>query len=460
MSLNPGENTMDTNLPTTENMRQQAKKIFEAALHAVRPEESIRSHMNIANGILTIGERTFSLKDYNRIFVVGAGKADAPMAQAVEGLLGRHISDGIILVKDGHGLPLTRIRIHEASHPVPDERGVSGTKEILSLVGNADEKDLVICLISGGGSALLVSPAEGISLKDKQEVTQLLLGCGATIHEMNAVRKHLSRVKGGGLARSAHPATVVSLILSDVIGDDLDVIASGPTVQDSSTFQQVMHILQTYDLWDRIPLSARKHIEKGVKGEIEETPKPGDPSFQRDSWELVGTNLQSLTAARKEAERQGYHTLILSGMIEGETSEVAKVHTAIAKEIARSGNPLSPPLCLLSGGETTVTIKGKGKGGRNQEFALAAALELEGEKHIVVLSGGTDGTDGPTDAAGAIADGKTVVRAREKDLDALDYLLRNDSYTFFEALDDLLMTGPTRTNVMDVRIMLIGKSEN
>jgi hydroxypyruvate reductase len=436
-------------------MRQQARKIFNAALRAVDPEEAIFHHLKLADEVLTVGERSFPLKDYNRILIVGAGKADAPMARAVERLLGQHVSDGIILVKDGHGLPLTRIRIHEASHPVPDERGVSGTEEVLSLVRDADEQDLVICLISGGGSALLAAPAEGISLKDKQEVTQLLLGCGATIHEINALRKHLSRVKGGGLARQAHPATVVSLILSDVIGDDLDVIASGPTVQDSSTFQQAMQILHTYDLWDRIPLSVQKHMEKGVKGEIEETPKPGDASFQKDSWNLVGTNLQALISARKEAERQGYHTLILSGMIEGETSEVAKVHAAIAKEAVRSGNPHSPPLCLLSGGETTVTLKGKGRGGRNQEFALAAALAIDGEEHMLVLSGGSDGTDGPTDAAGAIADGRTVSRARAKVLDPVDYLQRNDSYPFFEALDDLLMTGPTRTNVMDVRIMLI-----
>jgi glycerate 2-kinase len=449
---------MNADIPMTESLRQQAREIFDAALRAVDPEEAILGHMKLTDGVLTVGEGTFPLKDYNRIFVVGAGKADAPMAKAVERLLGHHVSDGIIVVKDGHGLPLKGIRIHEASHPVPDERGVSGTEEVLSLVRNADEHDLVICLISGGGSALLAAPAEGISLKDKQEVTQQLLGCGATIHEMNTVRKHLSRVKGGGLARLAHPATVVSLILSDVIGDDLDVIASGPTVPDSSTFQQAMQILHRYDIWDRIPVSVQKHVEKGVKGEIEETPKPGDTSFQSDSRELVGTNLQALTAARKEAERQGYHTIILSGMIEGETSEVAKVHTAIAKEAVRSGNPQAPPLCVLSGGETTVTIKGKGRGGRNQEFALAAALEIEGEGHMVVLSGGTDGTDGPTDAAGAIADGETLVRARGKGLDPQDYLSRNDSYTFFEALDDLLITGPTRTNVMDVRIMLIGKS--
>lgn len=451
---------MNINLSMTENMRRKAGKIFQAAIHSVDPEEAILNHIKVVNGVLTVGERNLPLKDYNRILIVGAGKADAPMAQAVERLLGQHISDGIIIVKDGHGLPLTRIRIHEASHPVPDERGMRGTEEVLSMVSNAGEHDLVICLISGGGSALLIAPADGITLKDKQEVTQLLLDCGAAIHEINAVRKHLSRVKGGGLAHLAHPATVVSLILSDVIGDDLDVIASGPTKPDSSTFQQAEKVLQRYEIWNRIPDSVRKHIKKGVKGEIDETPKPGDTSFQKDSWELVGTNLQALKAARQEAERQGYTTLILSGMIEGETSEVANVHTAIAKEVVRSGNPLSPPLCVLSGGETTVTIKGKGKGGRNQEFVLASALAIDGEKHMVVLSGGTDGTDGPTDAAGAIADGDTLARARTKGLDPWDHLQRNDSYPFFEALGDLLMTGPTRTNVMDVRIMLIGKSQN
>jgi hydroxypyruvate reductase len=451
---------MNTELSETGSMRKQARMIFDAAVRAVDPEEAILRHLKLEDGVLMVGERHVPLKDYNRIFVVGAGKADAPMAQAVERVLGQHVSEGVIIVKEGHGLPLKSIRIREASHPVPDEKGIKGAEEVLSLVSIADEKDLVICLISGGGSALLVAPAEGMSLEDKQKVTQLLLDCGAAIHEINAVRKHLSRVKGGGLARMAHPATVVSLILSDVIGDDLDVIASGPTMTDSSSFDEARQVLNRYKIWDRVPDSVRKHIERGVNGEIEDTPKPGDPAFQNDSWELVGTNLQALTAARQEAERQGYNTLILSGMIEGETSDVAMVHTAIAKEAVHSGNPLSPPLCVLSGGETTVTIKGKGKGGRNQEFVLASALAIEGEKQMVILSGGTDGTDGPTDAAGAIADGETIARAREKGLDPWDYLQRNDSYPFFETLNDLLMTGPTRTNVMDVRIVLIGKSQN
>ena len=438
-----------------QEMRKQALEIFQAALRAVDPVDAILRHVRREGESLLIGERRLELSDFDKVLVVGAGKADAPMAQAVESLLGERVTDGVIVVKDGHGLPLQRVKVHEASHPVPDERGLRGAEEILSLVNEAGERDLIICLISGGGSALLVAPAEGVTLEDKQSVTQLLLACGATIHEINTVRKHLSRVKGGGLAHAAHPATLVSLILSDVIGDDLDAIASGPTVPDPTTFPQAEQVLKRYGIWDQVPGSVRVHVEKGVNGEIEETPKPGDPSFQRDAWQLVGTNLQALKAAGKEAERQGYRPLVLSGMMEGEAREVAKVHAAIAKEVLKSGNPIAAPACILSGGETTVTLHGTGKGGRNTEFALASALALEGVENVVLLSGGTDGTDGPTDAAGAIAHGNTVLHAREKDLDPVDYLRRNDSYTFFEILDDLVMTGPTRTNVMDVCIMLV-----
>lgn len=437
-------------------IREHARQIFEAGLQAVDPMQAIVRHVTLNDKVLRIGDRQFNLKDYDRILVVGAGKAVAPMAKAIEDLLGNRISDGVIVVKDEHGLPLKKIKICEASHPVPDERGVAGTAEILALVEKAAERDLVICLISGGGSALLIAPVQEISLADKQNATKLLLACGATIHEFNTVRKHLSRAKGGRLAQKADPATVTSLILSDVVGDDLDVIASGPTVPDSSTFQDAERILKGHGIWDQLAPSVCKHIEKGAAGQTADTPKPGDTIFGNCSQVLVGNNLQALHAAGQQAHKLGYQPLILSSKVEGEAREVAKFYAAIAREVRDSQNPLAPPLCVLAGGETTVTLKGDGRGGRNQEFALASALAIAGLDKIVVLSGGTDGTDGPTDAAGAMADGATVARARENNLDPKDFLRRNDSYTFFHKLDDLIKTGPTRTNVMDIYILLIG----
>jgi hydroxypyruvate reductase len=436
-------------------MRQQALDIFRAGLSAVDPVAAILRHVVKAGQTLRIDDQQFELNNYDRILVIGAGKAVAPMAKALEDLLAQHITDGVIVVKYGHGLPLNYVRICEGGHPVPDERGVRGTEKILDLAESAGERDLVICLISGGGSALLVAPPEGISLKDKQEATKLLLASGATIHELNTIRKHLSRSKGGRLAQLSYPATVVSLILSDVVGDDLDVIGSGPTVPDSSTFQQSEQILKGYGCWNQVARSIQDYILKGVRAEIEDTPKIGAPAFRRCSTVLVGTNLQAMVAAAKEARQQGFQPLILSTKVEGEAREVAKVHAAIAREIVSSENPIPPPACILFGGETTVTLLGDGQGGRNQEYALASALALDGQDHIVVLSGGTDGTDGPTDAAGAIIDGATITRARAKSLDSADFLRRNDSYNFFKNLDDLVITGPTRTNVMDIYMALV-----
>ena len=450
---------MKTQVDQVEGMRQHAEEIFRAALKAVDPIEAVLRFVKTVDGVLHVGKRRFELKDFDRILVVGAGKAGAPMARALEELLGDRISDGVIVVKEGHGLPLQHVRIHEAGHPVPDERGIRGAEDILSLVSTAGERDLVLCVISGGGSALLVAPAEGVTLEDKQEVTRLLLACGADIHEINTVRKHLSRAKGGWLARFAHPATVVTLILSDVIGDDLNVIGSGPTVPDPSTFADAEGVFKKYEIWDRVPSSVKDRFLAGLKGNTQDTPKADDIVFQRCYSELVGTNIQALIAASKEAERQGYRPLILSSTVEGEAREVVKMLTAIAKEVRSSGNPFPPPACILCGGETTVTLQGDGKGGRNQEFALASAPILDGMGDVVVLSGGTDGTDGPTDAAGAIADGTTVKRARAKGLDPLIYLRRSDSYHFLQALGDLIITGPTRTNVMDVYMVLVGKRE-
>jgi hydroxypyruvate reductase len=444
---------------TLSSLRGDAKKIFRQAVWAADPSRIISSHVCLRKNVLRVGKRVYSLSRFERIFVSGAGKASAAMAANLERILGSRITAGTVNVKYGHGQKLKYIRIQEAGHPVPDENGLKGTQEIVRLLSNLTERDLVIFLISGGGSALLPSPPLGISLAEKQEVTDLLLGCGATIQEINTLRKHLSLLKGGGLARLVYPATLIALILSDVIGDPLDAIASGPTAPDSTTFDDCAKILDRYELWEKIPPSLAQHIREGVRGKRKETLKERDPAFEKVYNLIVGNNLLAMKAAQKKARTLGYRPLTLSSLIEGETREVAKVHAAVAKEVLLSGNPIPSPACLLSGGETTVTLKGKGKGGRNQEFALAAALEIADWEEIVVLSAGTDGTDGPTDAAGALADGKTCQRAKAMGLDPFASLKENDSYPFFEKLGDLLITGPTGTNVMDLRIMLVQKAK-
>jgi len=314
----------------------------------------------------------------------------------------------------------------------------------------------VFCLLSGGGSALLPAPSPGITLEEKQRVTSLLLECGASIDEINVIRKHISRLKGGQLARLVASATLITLVLSDVVGDRLDVIASGPTVPDPTTYQDCLEIIRRYNLLAHLPASVCSHLQRGQVGELSETPKATDPAFAGCQTVIIGSNRLALQAARVEARARGYRTLILSSSIEGETRQIARMHAAIAREIRQSGEPLAPPACVIAGGETTVTIHGDGTGGRNQEFALAAALDITGLDNVVILSGGTDGTDGPTPAAGALADGHTVARARALGLAPETFLRRNDSYHFFHALDDLLITGPTGTNVMDMHILLVG----
>jgi len=436
-------------------LRANALSIFREGLKAVDPEKILSEHLSFKGNVLRVGRKNYSLSQTERIFVVGTGKASAPMAANLERILGPRIAGGWVNVKYGHGRKLKRIHIQEAGHPLPDASGLEGSREIVRLLTNLTEKDLVIFLISGGGSALLPMPVPGITLEEKQKVTHLLLRCGATIQEINTLRKHLSLLKGGGLARKAYPATLISLILSDVIGDPLDVIASGPTVPDSSTFADCARILDKFNLREEIPPAVAEHLREGLNGNREETLKAGDPVFARVQNCIVGNNLLAMKAAQKKARDLGYRTLTLSSLIEGETREVAKVHAAIAKEVILSSHPLPPPACILSGGETTVTLKGQGRGGRNQEFSLAAALEIDGWRNLVLLSAGTDGTDGPTDAAGAFADGRTVQMGREKGLDARTFLNENDSYSFFEKTGDLLITGPTGTNVMDLRIMLV-----
>ena len=377
------------------------------------------------------------------------------MARAIEELFGDRMTKGVITTKYGHLLPLKQTQTIEAGHPIPDRKGYEGARKIQRLLKESGPNDLVIFLLSGGGSALLPFPADGIELKEKQEVTQLLLDSGADIKEINTVRKHISWMKGGWVAKWAYPSTVIALILSDVVGDQLDVIGSGPTVPDPSTFEEAWEILKKYGLLNEIAPSIRKHLQSGREGKVEETPKPGEAAFEKVSNILIGSNILALREAKKEAESLGFNTLILSSSIEGETREASRFHTAVAKEVISSGNPIPRPACILSGGETTVTIKGKGLGGRNQEFVLAGALEISGVEKVVLLSGGTDGTDGPTDASGALADHTTVHRAKTMGLNPKAHLENNDAYPFFQKLGDLLITGPTHTNVMDVRIILV-----
>jgi glycerate 2-kinase len=439
-----------------DKLRQNAETIFRAGLAAVDSKNAVAKFLNKKDSILTVDNSSYNLEDYENVYVIGAGKASAAMAQAVEEILGKRINAGLINVKYDHTLPLEIIALKEAGHPVPDENGLKGTQQIVKILENAGEKDLILCLISGGGSALLPFPAEGITLDEKRQLTQILLESGATIHEMNVLRKHVSRVKGGRLARLAYPATLITVILSDVVGNDLDSIASGPTVPDRSTYADCLRILQKYSVQDEIPKTIRDHFVKGAHGLIEETPKVNDPAFVKTQSVIVASNTLALQAAKRKADELGYNGLVLSTSIEGEAKDVALDHVAIAKEIMEAGQPVPKPACVISGGETTVTIRGKGKGGRNQEFVLAAAIAMNGLENVVILSGGTDGTDGPTDAAGAFADGQTVSRAKSLGLDAQEYLQNNDSYSFFNPLGDLLKTGPTFTNVMDIRLVLVG----
>ncbi|MFQ5638149.1 MAG: glycerate kinase [bacterium] len=441
---------------SVSKLRQDAIDIFNAGLKAANPKAAVLRFMTREGQNLAVDGRMYYLADFENIYVVGAGKAGASMAQAVEEIVGDRITAGLLNVKYGHTEPLQKVKICEAGHPVPDEAGLAGAKEIIRLLHGATEKDLILCLLSGGGSALLPLPADDITLEQKQAITQALLACGATINEMNAVRKHISKIKGGQLAQAAHPAVLITLILSDVVGDCLDVIASGPTVADLTSFSDAKETLERYDLWERTPGAIKKRISRGVTGEAPENPKPDDEIFTRVQNVIVGNNQQALLAAEVKAQDLGYHTLILSSFIEGETREVARVHSAIAKEIQATGNPLMPPACVISGGETTVTIRGHGKGGRNQEFALAAAIGIDGLENVVILSAGTDGTDGPTDAAGALCDGKTACRAKQEGRSPGEHLTENNAYAFFEALGDLLITGPTNTNVMDLRLVLVG----
>ncbi len=433
--------------------------IQAAALRAVDPYPAVQRHLTRVENTLHVANADWSLDDATRIIVIAVGKAAVPMAQAAVDRIGDTPITGIVATKVGHAahhtLPET-LRVVEAGHPVPDAAGLTAAQAVASLLATTTARDRVLLLLSGGASALLPSPAEDIALTDLQAVTESLLRAGATIGELNAVRKHLSRLSGGQVARLAQPAPVIALILSDVVGDPLDVIASGPTAPDPTTYVTAQAILTRYNLVEEMLPTVFAHLAAGVAGHIAETPKPGDPAFANVNNVIVGSNRLAAQAAVAEARRLGYNALLLTTFMEGEAREVAKVTAALAKGARAHGDPVKPPACLVWGGETTVTVRGRGKGGRNQELALAAALALEGRPDVALLALATDGTDGPTDAAGAIVDGRTAELARAAGWDPTAALADNNAHPLLDAVGALLRTGPTGTNVNDIAVLLVG----
>lgn len=475
--------------------RQQIVAVLEAALHAVDPRAAVAVHVVREGDLLHVAGRAYDLAEISRILVVGGGKAAAPMAAALADILGDRLTAGVVTVKYGHtagrsggrvrwgeeallsspssnsggpGGPNpgaeegvdSRIRLVEAGHPVPDAAGLAGAQQIVALLQGLSARDLVFVLISGGGSALLPLPVAGVSLADMQALTQALLRCGADITEINTVRKHCMRLPGGQLARLAAPAQVIALILSDVVGSSLDVIASGPTVPDPTTYGDALAVLRRYDLLEQIPAGIRRHLEAGAAGARPETPKPGDPLFERVVNVVIGDNASAGRAAVAEARRLGFHAALLTTFVQGEAREVGRVAAGLAQGIAAGQSDYARPACLVLGGETTVTLRGSGKGGRNQELALAAGVALDGfvapaGVELAVISLGTDGTDGPTDAAGGLATVDTVARGRAQGLDGRAALARNDSYPYLAAIGDLIVTGPTNTNVNDLIFVFV-----
>ena len=452
---------MDPKHLMTESLRtvpwgKSVGTVLAAALQAVDPEVAVKRHLKRDGDRLVCDEVTYDLSDYERILVVGAGKAGAPMAGGVSEILSDKIERGVVIVKEGHQLdapPGDGIEVLEAAHPQPDKRSLIGSERIRLALADTNEHDLVICLISGGGSALLASLAPGLHLDDLVELTGALLACGADINEINTLRKHLEPLKGGGLAQLAAPARLLTLILSDVIGNPLDVIASGPTAPDRSTFREAFQVLERYDLLDKTPESIVQYLESGKRGEIPETPKPGDPLFKKVQNVIIGDNYQAAQAALEQAQAEGFNCTLLTTYLHGEASQAGRFLATIARQVATSGEPLPRPACLVAGGETTVTLHGNGLGGRNQELALGAVKEMHGLTQTALVALASDGGDGPTDSAGAVVTGGTLKRAHSLGLSPDEYLHNNDAYHFFEPLGDLIKPGPTLTNVNDLNFI-------
>jgi len=432
-------------------------EVVKKAIASVDPSIAMRRRLRKDGTRLRVGDQEFDLSKAGKIVVVGGGKASGRMAEVLEEIIGNRITGGVVNVSEGTAAEhrLRRIKLIEAGHPLPTEASVKGAEEMMDIVSGLGPNDIVICLLSGGGSALVTLPAEGISLEELRETTQLLLKSGASIQEVNAVRKHLSGIKGGQLAKAAYPARIITLSISDVVGDRLDTIASGPTYPDSTTFSDALTVIDKYRLTEKVPRNVLKHLKLGAGGKVPETPKPGEKYFLNTFHEIIASNADAVRAAAEVGKSHGLEVSVLTTTMQGEAREVGTHLVSISKKVAEANKPVSRPALLISGGETTVTVKGKGKGGRNQELMLAAAIGISGLENVAIASFSTDGIDGPTDSAGAVADGFTLKRAKHLKLDPLDYLERNDSYSFFKELGDLLVTGPTGTNVADVACLIL-----
>lgn len=433
-------------------MKKIAEQIFLAGVNGVLPEELMQLQMKLSGDLLQVVEKKFPLSRFKHIYLLAAGKAAASMAKGAESVLGNRITNGHVVTKYGYGTDLKNLTLTEAGHPIPDSEGVKGTQKIVDIARQATESDLVICLISGGASALMADAPEGATLDDLKRTNELLTKCGADITEINTVRKHLSKIKGGQLAQVLFPATTVCLILSDVIGDRLDVIASGPTVGDSSSFSDALAIIGKYTLQNSIPAPVLHYLHEGAGGSVPDTPKPGNPVFHNVHNYIIGSNGIALKSSAKKAVELGFETHIVTDSLQGDVTEAANFILKTMEGQKPTGNA---PVCLLFGGEPTIKVSGSGLGGRNQHLALYLATKIDRRKNITVLCAGTDGTDGPTDAAGAVVDYETLTKSVEKGVDPNHYLANCDSYRFFQQVGGHVITGNTRTNVMDIIVAIV-----
>jgi len=438
-----------------QKYKRDILRVIWGAIDSVNPESAVREHLKLRYENLHIGNRVIDLSKTSNIYVIGAGKATPLMAKTTENILMKRLKGGLVCTKYGHSVPLHNINVMEAGHPIPDKNSQLAAQRTLRLAGSCEANDLLICLLSGGASSIWAAPQPPIKLDEKKQVTESLLACGANIHEINTIRKHISNIKGGQLAEAAQPAMLITLAISDVVGDQLSSIGSGPTVADPTTFKNVFDIVNKYNLMSKLPQSVSDIVWDGYKKLIKDTPKPSNPAFSKKIELVIGSNKKALEMAQQTARYLGYQVQILSSKLTGEAKEIGPKLVEQAKELAASQRPGDKPWMLLAGGETTVTLSGNGKGGRNQEMSLAAAIAMEGVDNMTFASIGTDGTDGPTDAAGAIADGSTVARGKSRGLDAHIYLANNDSYNYFKGTGDLIKTGPTGTNVMDIQVLIV-----